>query len=80
MQFCFKKIKTVTSLMSEAFLVATETNILAAHFLLTEYKFDYVLPVVNSTDLVEKLFGLTRQRTRGSFYIDIIDVTATAKM
>ena len=75
-----KKIKTLTSTRSEVFVVTIETNILAAQHLLTEYKFDYVLPAVTLTDPVEKLFAQTRQRMRWSVYIDIVHVMAAEKM
>ena len=55
-----KRIKKLTSLTSEAFVVKTETNILAEQHLLTEYKFHYVFPVINATDSMKKFFGQTR--------------------
>ena len=75
-----KRIKIWTSPTSEACVVTTEMNILAALHLLTEYKFNYVFPADNSIDPAETFFGQTRQRMRGSFYIDIVDVMAAAKM
>lgn len=61
-------------------MVKTETNILAEQHLLTEYKFDYVFPVINATDSLKKFFGQTRQRMAGSFYIDLVDGMAATKM
>ena len=75
-----KRVKSLTSPTSNEFVVTTETNILAAQHLLTEHKFEYVLPAINSTDPAEKFFGQTIQRMGGSFYIDIVDVMAAAKM
>ena len=75
-----KRNKTLTSPTGQAFVITTDTNILAAQHLLTEHKFDYVLPAVMSSDPAEKFFGQTRQRMSGNFYIDIVDVMAVAKM
>ena len=75
-----KRIKKLTCLTSEAFVVKTETNILAEQHLLTEYKFDYVFLVINATDSKKKFFCQTRQRMAGSFYIDLVDGMATATM
>ena len=74
-----KIIKTLTSPSGEAFVVTTEINMSAAQYLLTEHKFDYVLPAVTSADLAEKFFGQTRQQYGGSFYIDTVNVMAVAK-
>ena len=75
-----KRCKSLTSATGKAFVITTETNILSAQHLLTEHRFEYVLPAVNSSDPAEKFFGQTRQRLAGSFYIDIVDVMAVAKM
>ena len=52
----------------------------ASKFLLTEKGFNYVLLAVWADELLEKLFGQARQRHAGNFYIDIVDVTASAKV
>ena len=65
---------------SHAFAVSTKTNIEASKFLLTEKGFDYILPAIWADKILEKLFGQARQRYSGSFYIDIVDMIATANV
>ena len=70
----------LTKMTSDAFVVSTKTNIEASKFLLTEKGFEYVLPAIWADELLEKLFGQARQRNSGSFYIDIVDMTAAANV
>ena len=55
-------------------------DIKTSEHLLENHDFQYILPAVFSQDPVEKFFGYARQRCGGSFYIDIVDVLAVAKI
>lgn len=73
-----RKLK-LTKQTASAFIVTTKSNIDAAIYLLTEMKFDFVLPAIFADEVLEKFFGQARQRSGGNFYIDIVDITAAAK-
>lgn len=63
------------------FFVATiKFNIAAAETLLSDHRFQYVLPAVFGQGPLENFFGNARQRFGGNFYIDIKDVLAAAKV
>ena len=70
-----RKLK-LTKQTSSAFIVTTKSNIDAANYLLTEMKFNYVLPSIFAEEVLEKFFGIARQRCGGNFYIDIVDIMA----
>ena len=52
----------------------------AALQLLNEENFKFVLPGVFADEVLEKVFGNTRMRNAGNFYIDVIDFIASAKV
>ena len=70
----------LTRATADAFITSTKTNIEAATYLLTEKGFDYVLPAIFADEVLEKFFGKVRMRVGGNFYIDIVDVIASAKV
>ena len=74
------RVLKLTKATSEAFLVSTNANIEAAKYLLESKNFDYVLPGIFADEILEKFFGKTRMRNSGNFYIDIVDVIASAKV
>ena len=55
-----RKLK-LTKQTSEAFTVTTMLNVKAAKYLLSEKKFQYVLPGIFADDGLEKFFGQARQ-------------------
>lgn len=57
----------------------TKTIIEAAELLLNEHGFIYVLPAIFSDEALEKFFGQARQRSGGNFFIDGVDIKASAK-
>ena len=65
---------------ADAFIITTRTVVAASKHILTNYNYTYILPGVWSDDALEKFFGRTRERTSGSFYIDIKDVESAAKV
>ena len=69
----------LTKATASAFITSTKSNIEAATYLLTEKGFEYVLPGVFADEVLEKFFGKTRMRVGGNFYIDVVDVIASAK-
>ena len=61
--------------------MTTQYSVSIANYLFEEHNFTYLLPgAVLSTNPLEKFFGQARQRVGGNFYIDIMDVTAAAKV
>lgn len=76
---CGRKLK-LTQQTAEAFTVSTRNNVDAAKLLLAENGFDYVLPAIFADETLEKFFGQARQRSGGNFYIDVVDIMATAKI
>ena len=70
----------LTKSTSSAFIVSTRSNVEAATLLLTTEKFNYVLPAVFADEVLEKFFGNTRMRFSGNFYIDYVDVIASARV
>ena len=70
----------LTKSTSAAFIVTTRSNIDAATLLLTTEKFQYVLPAIFADEVLEKFFGNTRMRFSGNFYIDYVDVIASARV
>ena len=70
----------LTKSTGNAFITSTKFNIEAATFRLTEKNFEYVLPAIFADEVLEKFFGKTRQRNGGNFYIDVVDVLASAKV
>ena len=71
--------KKLTTHTGNAFLVTTANNVLARRCCSTLINFEYVLSAVFSQNPLEILFGQTRQRCGGNFYVDIGDVIAAAK-
>ena len=47
--------------------------------MLAHHNFRYVLPGVFADEALEKFFGQARQRSAGNFYIDVIDIKASAE-
>ena len=75
------RLQKLTVNTADAFVTTTRTVVEATNHLLTNHHFKYVLPGrIWSDDNLEKFFGKTRQRTNGNFYIDILDVEASAKV
>ena len=74
-----RKLK-LTQQTAEAFTVSTRNNVAAAKLLLSEKDFDYVLPAIFADEALEKFFGQARQRRGGNFCIDVVDITAAAKI
>ena len=74
-----RKLK-LTKQTAEAFTVSTLVNVEAAKYLLTNKKFNFVLPAIFADEAIEKFFGQARQRSGGSFYIDSLDILAAAKI
>ena len=74
------RVKKLTQCTADAFSITTAAVIKASEYLLENHDFQYILPAVFSQDPVEKFFGYARQRCGGSFYIDIVDVLAVAKI
>lgn len=72
------RTQKLTKQTAEALVLSTRANIEAAEWLLTQYKFTYVLPGVFADEALEKFFGQARQRNGGNFYIDIVDIKAAA--
>ena len=70
----------LTKQTAEAFTVSTLVNVEAAKYLLTNKKFNFVLPAIFADEAIEKFFGQARQRSGGSFYIDSLDILAAAKI
>ena len=65
---------------AKAFITTTGSNLAAATYLLEKHEFQYVLPTIFADDIFEKIFGQTRQRKGGNFYIDFGDVLVAAKV
>ena len=74
------RTQKLTKQTAQAFIVSTKANVEAAKYLLSEKSFQYVLPAIFSDDALEKFFGQTRQRSGGSYYIDVVDINAAAKI
>ena len=74
-----RKLK-LTKQTAEAFTESTMANVAAAKYLLTQKKFDYVLPAIFADEALEKFFGQARQRSGGNFYIDVIDIVGASKI
>ena len=74
------RVLKLTKQTSAAFITTTKTNIEAATYLLTEQHFQYVLPGIFADEILEMFFGKARMRVGGNFYIDLVDVIASAKV
>ena len=62
------------------FVVTTKNAIFASNYLLENFDFQYILPAVFSTNPLENVFGQSRQRVGGNFYINVVDVISAAKV
>ena len=70
----------LTKSTSSAFIISTKSIVEAATVLLTTEGFQYVLPAVFADEVLEKFFGNTRMRFSGNFYIDYVDIVASARV
>ena len=75
-----RRMKKLTTYIADAFKRPTKCNINTARYLLENYLFSYVLSAMFSQDPLEKLFGQTRQRCGGNYFIDIVEIMAVMKM
>jgi hypothetical protein len=73
------RTQKLTQQTANAFVMSTKTNIEAAELLLNEHGFSYVLPGIFADEALKKFFGQARQRSGGNFYIDAVDIKASAK-
>ena len=69
----------LTKQTAEALVLSTRVNIEAAEWLLTQHNFTDILPGVFPDEALKKFFGQSRQRNGGNFYVDIVDIKATAE-
>lgn len=74
------RTKKLTKQTANAFIISTKSIIEAANVLLNEHNFSYVLPAIFADEALEKFFGQARQRSGGNFYIDTVDIKASAKI
>ena len=71
-----RRERKLTKFTATAFDVSTRNSIAVAN-----HNFKYLLPgAVLSTNPLEKFFGQSRQRIGSNFYIDVLDITAAAKV
>ena len=75
-----RRMKKLTTYIADAFKRPTKCNINTVRYLLENYLFSYVLSAMFSQDPLEKLFGQTRQRCGGNYFIDIVEIMAVMKM
>ena len=75
-----RRMKKLATYIADAFKRPTKCNINTARYLLENYLFSYVLSAMFSQDPLEKLFGQTRQRCGGNYFIDIVEIMAVMKM